>query len=275
MTDENQAPETPQTGETISVNQALETPQAASPKPNQVSEAIEPSRVPETPELTQVFKGNNPQKPKSWLVWVMIVLGIIIVAGGGYYAWAKYSDQILIKLGIKEATSVANTDDTATDTADTATTTTDPTADWKTYSNTTYGFSFKYPTDWLVKDMTSANKTLIEGMVGFYGSNPKSVGEDGFFMIQVNSQALSKLINNEKTAISNNSNEELVSESSVTKYEQSCTELKIKNKTTNIIFSKDYCTHGSSTYIVTGDSTDTDAITQTANQMNDTFQFTN
>lgn len=43
--------------------------------------------------------------------------------------------------------------------------TTDPTANWKTYTNTTHGFSFKYPSDWILNsegdgDQYNANLNL-------------------------------------------------------------------------------------------------------------------
>ena len=162
----------------------------------------------------------------------------------------------------------------AEETTTSETAATDETADWKIYINNEYGFSFKYPSDWLVKDMTSANKTLIEGMVGFFGRNPISSGESVFFTVQINSQSLSNLIKNEKTIISKNPNEELVSELNVNKYGINGTELKIKNKSTGVVFSKNYIVNNSRTYIITGDSTDTDTKTKIANQINGTFEFT-
>lgn len=54
-------------------------------------------------------------------------------------------------LGFKYSSLLSQTDQTQQVAAQ-PTPTTDPTANWKTYTNTGYGLSFKYPPDWEVKD---------------------------------------------------------------------------------------------------------------------------
>lgn len=41
---------------------------------------------------------------------------------------------------------------------------TDVTADWKTYTNSTYGFSFKYPTDWTLETLQYADLLVYIGL---------------------------------------------------------------------------------------------------------------
>ena len=44
----------------------------------------------------------------------------------------------------------------------TTTTTADETKDWNTYTNDTYGFSFKYPKDWKTQDDKSGDIYLTD-----------------------------------------------------------------------------------------------------------------
>lgn len=221
----------------------------------------------------------------GWTIAISAVLTAVIIGGGTYYfvnaRATKDKDNLqaqitdLTKKVADAEKSLADAQATTSASVTTAPVTTpDPTAGWKTYANSTYKFSYKYPSDWLVKDMTSANKTLITGMLGFFGSNPTTVGEDSFFNVQINSQSVATLITAEKAVIAKNANEELVSESAVIKYGQTGTELRIRNKTTGDVFGNLYLPYNSRSYVITSDSTATDAITTVANQMNDTFQFT-
>jgi len=158
MDDVNQTPESPQIGEAIEVNSAPATP-VTPPAP-----AAEPTpATPATPELGGVFKAGKSKKPSKLLLWLLIVLGIILIGGGGYFTYGKYGDQILIKLGIKEATPA--TDDTTDTATDTGTTVTDETADWKTYKNATAGFSIEYPKTWIY-DSPVANSVVFRDAEG-------------------------------------------------------------------------------------------------------------
>lgn len=72
----------------------------------------------------------SAQKP-AVSKWLWITLIIVILAAGAFAAW-----YFLMGQGKKVETS----------------TTTDKTAGWQTYENKTYGFSFKYPKDWIAED---------------------------------------------------------------------------------------------------------------------------
>jgi len=73
-----------------------------------------------------------------------IILAILISAaafgGVGYYLGTQKADK-------STTTATATVTTTASGTA-----TADVTANWKTYTNDTYGFSFKYPSGWTISD---------------------------------------------------------------------------------------------------------------------------
>lgn len=91
----------------------------------------------------------EPKKHVShWIAWSFIALAVGLVA---YGTWV-YFDQIAT---IYDNTVIVRVHKKTTTTKPTATaTTTDATADWQTYANATYGFSFKYPKDWSVTNKT-------------------------------------------------------------------------------------------------------------------------
>ena len=55
-----------------------------------------------------------------------------------------------------------NTEQAAETPTDKTTTTTDETANWKTYSNTTLGISFRYPPTWYVREVSADKRIYIE-----------------------------------------------------------------------------------------------------------------
>ncbi len=69
---------------------------------------------------------------------ILLVVLVIVVAGGlVYFAFLKKPGEVAV-----------SPTPTATKVANTATPTPDETANWKTYSDQTLGFSIKYPRDW-------------------------------------------------------------------------------------------------------------------------------
>ncbi|HOX41418.1 MAG TPA: hypothetical protein PK263_04440 [bacterium] len=98
------------------------------------------------PEEETIELSSKPKKRKSW-PWILIILVILAVIGAGawYYTDAKN------KTADEEATeeTVETTEETS-DNLEDIPTVVDETADWKTYTNTTYGFSFKYPSDYVL-----------------------------------------------------------------------------------------------------------------------------
>jgi hypothetical protein len=70
------------------------------------------------------------EPPKKGVgAWLWIVLVIVVLGAAGYFGWYYFGDKLF---GGSTPTPTTNTP-------------TDPTASWKTYSNTKYLFSVKYP----------------------------------------------------------------------------------------------------------------------------------
>jgi len=80
-----------------------------------------------------------------WKIFISVIVTVIIVGGEVYYLMQKQIDSIRSDNQSK----MNELDDQlkGLQSSDT-TTSTDETADWKTYTNTDYKFSFKYPSDW-------------------------------------------------------------------------------------------------------------------------------
>jgi hypothetical protein len=95
----------------------------------------------------------------AFVVFAFLIGGII-----GYAVGADWQDAINTEDNAAVSDVVSSSKTTADTTATTAatTTSTDPTAGWKTYTNSTYGFSFKYPTDWTkVESTTESSKGVL------------------------------------------------------------------------------------------------------------------
>lgn len=94
------------------------------------------------------------QNPEHAPFWMWMVLLAVILIGVGFFAWINSSQS-----KTETAVPVAETSTPATAVVTPATTpTTVSTADWKTYTNTTYSYSIKYPSDWYLYD--SNNKDV-------------------------------------------------------------------------------------------------------------------
>jgi hypothetical protein len=93
----------------------------------------------------------------AFVILAFIIGGVIGYAVGQDWELAKNTED---NAAVSDVVSTSKT--TADTTATTAATSANPTADWKTYTNTTYGFSFKYPTDWTkVESTTETSKGVL------------------------------------------------------------------------------------------------------------------
>ena len=80
---------------------------------------------------------------------ILLILLAVVISSGATYLFV--TDQ-----ANKENDNLQSQIDTLNDAINaqksSTTATTDETADWKTYTNTTYGFNFKYPKDWTIEE---------------------------------------------------------------------------------------------------------------------------
>ncbi len=110
----------------------------------------------------------NPEPEKSLLLPILLsVLGATVVGGGAYYMGVNQSQNqptvIVTATPVPTSTPIASSTPSPTP-SPTATpaATIDSTANWKTYTDTKYGFSFKYPPTWAVKNNTAKNDPVME-----------------------------------------------------------------------------------------------------------------
>jgi len=97
-----------------------------------------------------------------------IAVIVAIVFGGGAYAYVNNKaekEKKDLKAQITELQSQVSSATTATtvpSSATSATTATDATASWKTYTNSSSGFSLKYPSNYYYKESTNASGQTVE-----------------------------------------------------------------------------------------------------------------
>lgn len=128
---------------------------------------------------------NQPQKGGNKALWIVLVIVILAVAGYGIYALissnanntnnantTNNANQAVNTNNAVNTNSAANTNgnvNSATNAnTNSATNTNVDTSGWKTYTNSEYGYTMKYPSDWtyediyLTKDPLNAFQTPIK-----------------------------------------------------------------------------------------------------------------
>jgi len=118
---------------------------------------------------------NNSQKGFALLILLLIAAGVLVLGGAGYwyyqnqnkapeliggqkdvhgclipagYSWCEVKQKCLRVWEEKcEATSTTQTSDS-------------PTADWKTYTNSQYGFEIKYPKYWIFSEQSTGGNDI-------------------------------------------------------------------------------------------------------------------
>ncbi|CAN5315025.1 hypothetical protein BH10PAT1_BH10PAT1_1380 [soil metagenome] len=103
----------------------------------------------------------NPVEPKPKSNLLMIGLGLIILVlllVSGYLGYQNMQLQ-------KEVTSMKTADKMMVETSPNPVATTDPTNGWKTYTNSDFNFSFKYPTNFEVNDGSNENGLFVTAQV--------------------------------------------------------------------------------------------------------------
>jgi type II secretory pathway pseudopilin PulG len=105
---------------------------------------------------------------KSGVIVLSIILTAVIAISGTYAYMQNKANREKTDLETQLATLQSSA--TATTSA-TIPTTADKTADWKTYTNEEYGFSFKYPEDWVIEEDTSLERIYVKNMEGDYNKS--------------------------------------------------------------------------------------------------------
>lgn len=100
----------------------------------------------------------EPKKSKG-LVFLLIFFFILVLVLGSYYLYQKFlSQKSTVNPPIPAEPTIEATVPTPT---------TDPTADWKTYTNTKYKFSFKYPSEVFFQGKTDSDYIFLESDKNF------------------------------------------------------------------------------------------------------------
>ncbi len=98
---------------------------------------------------------------------ILIILAVVVVASVVYFAFVNKSPQVAQQTSTPTPTKTSQATKSPTATVN-------PTADWKTYTNTQYGFEFKYPTRMSEKSFPDWLTTFTAGSGGSVGLNIKS-----------------------------------------------------------------------------------------------------
>lgn len=119
---------------------------------------------------------------------------VILIAVGGYLGYAIYQskqiEEVETPIAIAEpsdTSSSSNTSSSSLPSEPSLPSTTDETADWQTYTDDQYGFSFKYPKDWQFSlaavDMQAPFDSYDS--LGIYSKTPREDQPEGGRSLQI------------------------------------------------------------------------------------------
>ena len=109
----------------------------------------------QTPKTSQ---GHPNTKGFGLMSVLLVVLVLAAVGGAGVYAYHRSHRAKPVGTTGQSSTSTYN----ATTTPKPTPTPVDPYTGWKTYSNTTYGISYKYPSTWMPSDEATYTASQIQ-----------------------------------------------------------------------------------------------------------------
>ncbi len=129
------------------------------------------------------FQSQSASGGSKTSIWVLIIVVIVIIAGGAYYFLTQddttntnntnsNNTTVNTVANANENTNAVVNENTNTETntnevANTNTNSSVDTSNWNTYKNTEYGFLFKYPETWYLKDFTDIDqRTSLSAVFG-------------------------------------------------------------------------------------------------------------
>lgn len=216
----------------------------------------------------------NPKHASVRLTtFILLVILVAIAFGGAGYIYGRNGVTLVDTNGVDLLTATAVTSTVPSTSATIGiTTTADVAASWKTYTNSDYGFTFKYPINWEVRDQTSDNQKNNSSLKLLVGANPQNVREDMWYIVQVLSGTLDSVANKYITSASDNST--IISDTTVSKYDTQVRSIVTKNNTTSLQYTMYFVSKGNNVFQFTGPQDGTDDNTVIGNKIVDTFQFT-
>lgn len=145
---------------------------------------------------------------------VGIVLLSAIVFGGGAYAYVnnkatKEKEDLTAQVTeLQSQVSSGSTATTASGNSTSTTATTSETASWKVYSNSSLGISFKYPSDWYIKEAPSESRIYVRNTQNDVNKETKP---SNFQQIWISYSATESAISRENNTKSGNPDDQEIS----------------------------------------------------------------
>jgi len=222
-----------------------------------------------SPESDTIPQTPLPSKSTNkWLVPTLVIALIVSLGTTAFFAYQYFQNSLYTDPG-----QIQNINTTPAPTPQSVNDLSDSTADWQTYSNNLYEFSFKYPAEWEVRDLLPANKDLPshQDKLMYLGLAPANVTEDNFVNISLSSKSEAEVIAELKNFPPGSSNT-LLSETKTEFNNYPATEILTENplakvKGKSIIFAKNNLT-----FVLSGSISGEDKY---LDQIISTFQFTN
>ncbi len=112
--------------------------------------------------------------------WLWVILIIVILIGAGFWTWVLMNQNKPVATPIVTPVSVNELPTIEPSVSPSVSASPISMVDWKTYTNTTYGYSIKYPSDWTAKDMHTTF-----GVADTYGFEPPSTSANWTVTVNV------------------------------------------------------------------------------------------
>lgn len=119
----------------------------------------------------------GPEKPKAVTPWLFLVFIIVVLAGISFFSWNYFQN----KKTVTTVNPVAKVETKVTPPVISS-------ADWKKYTNEQYGYSVKYPAEWVTEttDKCTPSTTTSEYVCSQYIASYKYAQMSGQDMVQAN-----------------------------------------------------------------------------------------